>query len=264
MKNVTSFNDLDFHEAGITARQAYGIGEGILFSSQNLASLTTTPQDSTGFVELRGFKAPSNEYGNIQRRSETVEQHECNQSFMCTEYGCIATFTSFKEIEDHILIGLHQMETRRQTSYDHVRQEWAKYCNDIVLEEKKIMSWDQSDSSDLSAPSLSQGWALKTIKGRPRFSKSVKDFLRAKFEEGEHGGRKVTPQEVSLEMKTLRDVNGERIFTGRDCLSTAQIVSYFSRLSRNPAQSVDESHDEDLAAIIAELDENKIFDSLNE
>lgn len=47
---------------------------------------------------------------------------------------------------------------------------------------------------------------------------------------GDKSGMKCDPEDVSAEMKTVRDKKGVRVFSVGEFLSAAQIASYFSRL----------------------------------
>ena len=48
---------------------------------------------------------------------------------------------------------------------------------------------------------------------------------------GEETGNKASPTQVAREMHRERDDKGNRLFVGGDCLSSQQIVAYFSRLA---------------------------------
>ena len=265
MKNITLYNEVDFHSSGMTMRQAYGIGPGITFSNDEIKSFSTT-QGETGFDLINDFSVPYAQEGRVHEKqpptSSSVVEFTTG-TFLCTEDGCTATFHSYKDLEEHIIIGLHDLEVCRESSYDKVKRHWARYCNDIVLADRKCAA---ASTRHAEAPSigLPQGWALKVVKPRPRFPTHVKTYLKTKYEAGENSGRKVTPQEVAKEMKTVTSSIGQRIFSGRECLTVSQISSYFSRLGNLPSscEKMNVKTDEDLMAVLAELDENAVFENM--
>jgi len=66
---------------------------------------------------------------------------------------------------------------------------------------------------------------------RHRFNSKQKRYLEGKFKHGETMGVKANPDDVSKEMRCLRDKNGERIFTVEEFLRPQQISSFFSRMA---------------------------------
>jgi len=58
-------------------------------------------------------------------------------------------------------------------------------------------------------------------------------ILEEKFTHGETTGIKADPDDVSKEMRCLRDQSGKRIFTVKEFLGPQQITSFFSRMACN-------------------------------
>lgn len=79
---------------------------------------------------------------------------------------------------------------------------------------------------------LEKGWALKCKREIKRFSERQKSFLIQKFDMGDKSGMKCDPEDVSAEIRTVRDKKGVRVFSVGEFSSAAQIASYmyFSRL----------------------------------
>jgi hypothetical protein len=75
------------------------------------------------------------------------------------------------------------------------------------------------------------GWALKTVKPRPRLGEKVKAFFIEKSERGERSGNKADPMSVSREMKFKKDDKGKLLFEPEEWKTTQQIKSFFSRYS---------------------------------
>nr|XP_022310036.1 uncharacterized protein LOC111115550 isoform X2 [Crassostrea virginica] len=67
MKNITLYNEVDFHSSGMTMRQAYGIGPGITFSNDEIKSFSTT-QGETGFDLINDFSVPYAQEGKVHEK----------------------------------------------------------------------------------------------------------------------------------------------------------------------------------------------------
>ena len=94
------------------------------------------------------------------------------------------------------------------------------------------------------------GWALKTTRSRTQFTEEQRKFLTEQFLIGEECGKKADPQQVSQEMRRVRDEKAARIFSGKDILSPQQVAGFFSRLAatrirKTSATSNEESGSED-------------------
>ena len=87
-------------------------------------------------------------------------------------------------------------------------------------------------ASDIIAEVLPEGWAgRESAKPRHRFNSKQKRYLEGKFKHGETTGVTTNPDDVSKEMRCLRDENGKRIFTVEEFLSSQQIFLFFSRMA---------------------------------
>ena len=58
MKNITSYNDITFHEDGMTVRQAYDIGKGKLMTKDLHSYANGRTQGDTGLVVVEEFSKP--------------------------------------------------------------------------------------------------------------------------------------------------------------------------------------------------------------
>ena len=91
------------------------------------------------------------------------------------------------------------------------------------------------------------GWALKSSQGRrtKRFSEKQKNYLSSRFSIREVTGQKADAASVAKAMMTARDVNGERLFTSSEFLTSQQVASYFSRLASKRTLKDQEREEED-------------------
>ena len=87
-----------------------------------------------------------------------------------------------------------------------------------------------SSSSEEVENDMVIGWAQTRSKRSNRFPEQVKSFLLQQFMIGEDAGRKVTPAEAAIRMRSLRNDAGNRLFEKGDWLTVQQVTSYFSRL----------------------------------
>ena len=80
--------------------------------------------------------------------------------------------------------------------------------------------------------SVKKGWALKTSKSRKRLTEKQKDYLMAQFKIGEETGHKLDPVSVSRAMRKAKNADGARFFSSEEFLTSRQIASFFSRVSK--------------------------------
>ena len=83
-----------------------------------------------------------------------------------------------------------------------------------------------------ASPCLQEGWACReSTMPRHQFNSKQRRYLEEKFKRGETKGIKANPDDVSKEMRCLRDQNGKRIFTVKEFLRPQKITSFFSRMA---------------------------------
>ena len=115
---------------------------------------------------------------------------------------------------------------------------YTRKASEIIAEVLKIHS---------GSPCLPEGWTSReSAKPRHRFNSKQKRYLEGKFKHGETMGVKVNPDDVSKEMRCLRDENGKRIFTLEEFLCPRQIFLFFSRMAckrRDATESDDEAEE---------------------
>ena len=65
---------------------------------------------------------------------------------------------------------------------------------------------------------------LESATPRHRFNSKQKKHLEGKFQRGETTGIEANPDDVSKEMRCLRDESGKRMFTVEEFLRAPQII----------------------------------------
>ena len=94
------------------------------------------------------------------------------------------------------------------------------------------------------SPCLPEGWAgWESAKPRQLFNSKQKRYLEETFQHGETTRAKANPEDVSKELKCLRDENGKRIFTVEEFLYPQQICSFFSRMASKRRDATDSDHE---------------------
>ena len=172
---------------------------------------------------------------------ESVPTNAEGQSlFTCSEEGCGKVFLRYAAFSAHLQVGIHKKKLERKTLSDRAKHGYAQrlegmYNKKIPLVEGETESHIEKKASQEQL--RRQGWALRQqAKGKTRFNDRQKKFLVDKYEEGESTGTKYKPEELSREMRILRDGQNRRVFTVAEFLTPQQIQSFFSRLTAKRRQ----------------------------
>ena len=187
------------------------------------------------------------------------EKEEVSGLFTCPEDGCIQTSQRSSSLQAHLDEGKHKRALEKETLFDKARKGYAAR---ITGEQTKVPTFGFYAASKISVDklhsTLEMGWALKTTRSRTHFTEEQRKFLTEQFLIGEECGKKADPQQVSQEMRRVRDEKAARIFSGKDILSPQQVAGFFSRLAarirKTSATSNEESgsEDEEQCAVEAE------------
>ena len=282
---MTLYNDIIYQEGSIVLKKAFNIGTGDLLPQESLHDLSGGQAAATkaGYQIVSDFTLPTNCKGKINVPQKNRSDKESNAApqtdhptedcgiFSCPDSGCTLQFSSFNALQDHLLVGKHHYALERETTYDMIKKQWASLCSEVMLTRKSVIP--TKDLNQTASEGLPMGWALKKAKSNTRFKPHVREFLKKKFEEGKISGKKASPYDVMKEMRGSREANGERTFPLNECLNVSQINSYFSRLSflntqkKSKVEKVSEESEEfdmDLLAVLSALEENKVFEQLQE
>ena len=159
-------------------------------------------QREATFIEcLQRLKTISKKVNNKELKPRKDRQI-CTDIF-CTERGCIDTFETFEQLNEHILNGIHHI-SKVGTLYNHVKKSFANWLLkssslhsvNTSAPTRKVPSYPDSYSDSLFS---NQGWALpKRITFH--FNEIQKNFLFNLFADGERNGKKYSPEEVHIAM----------------------------------------------------------------
>ncbi|CAG2245178.1 unnamed protein product [Mytilus edulis] len=279
-KGITKISNINIRENQIVAWKSFEIGQGNIYTEEDLKKICPSPPSSLGLIVHETFILPSKEEGMISRKKNSSNLNEeavepvvtpeepgepeistrDQRTFSCIEPGCSKIFQSFSKLESHILFGKHKIELNRKTTFDLIKNKWKDSCSSIV--EHSVLS--RNSRLDQGLLTTQMGWALKKERRNVRFDEKVKDYLRGIFAGGEGSGRKANAADVARNMRVCRDEAGGKLFAPSQYLLPSQIASFFSRLSilsHNPRQQ--QTEDEDLESAIQMIEVIEAIDTVN-
>ena len=128
----------------------------------------------------------------------------------------------------HVSLGQHsQANADNESFYDGLRWQWAHQFSTISGESLLNINSTQNEVSD--GAKMSMGWVLQQAReAAKRFPEETRRYLTTKYDFGEVTGNKADPQQVLLDMRCAKDVNGTRLFQREQWLSKSQIKGFFS------------------------------------
>ena len=197
----------------------YGIGARILVPYSIKWSFTL------GLMTMKPFKDCFQISSQPSQNKSRASRQLCSLLF-CEDGGCTKTFESLAKLEEHKSLGIHSIP-KMASSFDSVKQAFAVCMLSSTMNHSSLCS-----SPANSLPSTSsvggltecnifsvKGWALP-VRTSFRFKKRQKNFLFKAFADGEHSGKKASPEEVHQ--------NTRNFFDPVDYCSVCQIKSLFS------------------------------------
>jgi hypothetical protein len=168
--------------------------------------------------------------------------------FRCSEAQCIKWYRSIDRCEDHIATGKHVHPPAKLSLLDVAVKTFKAQTDRVFSKSTTTMPMNTTfDLSTNGTTCLSEGWALPQPKLNKRFTREQIAFLVEKYDEGERSGNKWNPAVVAsvsrrwykpcacVPFQTMRTVKhaGHLRFAPEDHLTTAQVKSYFSKLTSN-------------------------------
>ena len=111
--------------------------------------------------------------------------------FDCPEDGCIAKFTTFGRLQNHVTRGIHHLKPERITMKDYALKLYSEKIEHVQMDRiiqplrDVIHEMTETENAAYVMKPLQQGWALPLKKTRNPFTENVKNYLDEKFMEGE-------------------------------------------------------------------------------
>ena len=202
IQKISYYHSFEFTEAGIKVWRYYGIGAGILLPYSIKWSFTL------GLRIIKPFKYYLQISSRHSQNKSRASRQLCSL-LSCEEGGCTKTFESLAELEELI----HSIP-KMKSSFDSVKQAFAirmmlssSTMNHSSLCSHPAISLSLTPSvGELTEHSVfsTEGWVL-TVRTSFRFKKRQKNFLFKSFADGEHSGKKVSPEEVRQSMRNFFD-----------------------------------------------------------
>ena len=168
-----------------------------------------------------------------KQKEHTVDPNA--KIFFCPDDTCTASFLLYVDYLNHVELGKHMCYPEKVTFRDHSLGTFQ----DGIEERNKQRSIPEvadavgslTGSVNKDAPELVCGWALMKRAPSVRYAEKAKQFLEMLYDEGIRTGHKDTPETAEDKMRKARDDNGNKMFLPAEVMTTAQIKSYFSRIT---------------------------------
>ena len=259
LKGISFLNNFKYTEQGIRVWKAYSIGEGQLIKWGELSlppnnllkeiktkvSSTANPENSflTVSASRRLQKKASQPTAAISCQPETqdhdsdtegdVIEKEASHLFLCSEDGCVKSYQTYSGLQNHLDCGKHVYALEQETLLDKAMIQYGNRLEQGPTDHAPTIEAPSTQAAAVSKPtSVKKGWALKTSKSRKRLTEAQKDYLMAQFKIGEETGHKLDPVSVSRTMRKAKKADGARLFSSEEFLTSRQIASFFSRVSK--------------------------------
>ena len=179
IQKISYYHSFEFTEAGIKVWRYYGIGAGILVPYSIKWSFTS------GLRIIKPFKDCLQISSRHSQNKPRASRQLCSLLF-CEEGGCTTTFESLAELEEHKFLGVHSIP-KMTSSIDSVKQLLVIH----MLSSSTMNCYLFVLPLPLVCHQLHQ-----LVCTSFRFKKRQKKFLFKAFADGEHSGKKASPEEV--------------------------------------------------------------------
>ena len=116
-KGISALVNFEFLVSGIRAWKAYGVGEGQMFPYDEVGQILQGPTGLHIIMPLTSL-TPLSKLLKVKAKHTNLQD-----LFMCEEEGCVATFLTQGDLQDHMDTGRHVRVTERETVYDLARKQ---------------------------------------------------------------------------------------------------------------------------------------------
>ena len=169
----------------------------------------------------------SPEEGSAIEMTQQLTHQTDSLLFPCPEEGCTKSYMTHGRLEQQLIYGKHDFH--RAESISLLDRAKVSYAERLEAGGSHSEATVTGTKIHCGYPCLPEGWAgRESAKPRHRFNSKQKRYLEGKFQHGETTRVKASPDDLSKEMRCLRDENGKRIFTVEEFLRPQQISSFFS------------------------------------
>ena len=206
IKNISSFHSAEFYTDHMKLYRYFRIGQGRVVKYNNNSKFTPSYLKVRNFSQTQKTIVSSVSNKKKKKRSD----HEVCRLIFCAEPSCSKTFESTEEYDRHMLSEQHEIKKPR-SSLDNVRASFVQQIKaSSQLHTGSIST--EVELADLTLPEVlaenplmqritNQGWALP-IRLFFRYSYKQKKMLYDIFMAGERTGKKKSPDEVELILRS--------------------------------------------------------------
>ena len=114
LHGISFLNNSLYEERGVRAWKAYKVGPGCFFPYDKVI---IERQGDTGLKVIQPFGARTKERGTIAENTRPL-----TEIFPCTETGCVLSFKTLDEVEQHMDSGKQVRELESESLYDSIRK----------------------------------------------------------------------------------------------------------------------------------------------
>ncbi|CAF3349549.1 unnamed protein product [Rotaria sp. Silwood2] len=159
----------------------------------------------------------------------------------CPVEGCIRQYRRYYDLQSHLDTGKHVLKKVKMPLLDKAKIIFQTLLeNDNQRVPVRLQNFNTIVNTDGKwNVILSKGWALSSPRTNTRFTESQKQYLIDAYQDGENSGLKSNPETLSL-MPFIKE-NSQFRFSPEECLTTSQIKSYFSCLTRQRRKKINDS-----------------------
>ncbi|CAC5388664.1 unnamed protein product [Mytilus coruscus] len=222
---ISSLNNFLFLDEGIKVWRHFSIGEGKLLPKPQNYSVNL-PQ--LNIINACSIDVDFHTLGRPNPKVETTVDPVLSGIFTCETDGCVQSFNTYKELEEHHLVDKCVIIAEKHPKFQKV-QLYVDKLNTAQITQRDVELAPANVIEGQNRQAM--GWALKATRLNKRFSEKQKNYLIAKFNIGLQTGNKEDPDNVAEEMKYATQ-NGSRMFASTEFLTPLQISSFFSRHAR--------------------------------
>jgi len=122
---ISLLNNFKFEENGVRAWKAYDVGPGRFFPFDEVVM---ERQGDTGLKVIQPFGARTKQRGTIAENARPR-----TEIFPCSETGCVLSFKTLDEAEQHMDLGKHVRELESKSLYDSIRKKWVERVTGVTV-----------------------------------------------------------------------------------------------------------------------------------
>ena len=233
--NISTIHSISYSNDGMTMWQYFDCGKGkdIKFFELEFVS---------GLTIVEPFEGSENTSASVGKQRQRKDR--ClNTGVFCNEPTCLMFFENEADLENHKSENTHQTHNT-PTTMDSILLHHADLLIQSSssksigrIEARRVDMDDRRGSFSLDKKVDEAGWGIP-VRKFVRFTPKQKRFLYEEFMNGERTGSKTTPEKVLIKMRTTRDNNNSKLFNSKEYLSRQQVISSFSRMSKQFRQGV--------------------------